>query len=87
MVTVRQAAEDVLVAWDTRAGIDEASKKFEALRAALEVENPAAEFVGLDLDEMDSIINGNITITDPRLRDGVYGVVLDTINTLMEKNT
>ena len=28
-----------------------------------------------------------ITITDSRLRDGVYGVVLDTITTLMEKNT
>jgi hypothetical protein len=44
------------------------------------------EFVGLDLAEMDKIINGNITITDPRLRDGVYAVVLDTMTTLMEKN-
>ena len=43
-------------------------------------------FVGLDLQEMDEIINGNLTITDPNLRDGVYGVVLDTITTLMEKN-
>ena len=45
------------------------------------------EFVGLDLDEMDAIIEGNIKITDPRLRDGVYGVVIDTMTTLMEKNT
>jgi hypothetical protein len=43
-------------------------------------------WVGLDLKEMDEIIDGNITITDSRLRDGVYGVVLDTMTTLMEKN-
>lgn len=47
---------------------------------------PQREWVGLDLDEMDAIINGNIKITDSRLRDGVYGVVLDTMTTLMEKN-
>ena len=44
------------------------------------------KFVSLTLEEMDEIINGNITITDSRLRDGVYGVVLDTITTLMDKN-
>ena len=44
------------------------------------------KFVGLDLNEMNEIINGNITITDSRLRDGVYGVVLDTITALMDKN-
>lgn len=44
------------------------------------------EFMGLDLEEMDEIINGNIKITDSRLRDGVYGVVLDTITALMDKN-
>lgn len=43
-------------------------------------------WVGLDLKEMDEIIDGNITITDSRLRDGVYAVVLDTMTTLMEKN-
>jgi hypothetical protein len=43
-------------------------------------------WVGLDLEEMDKIIDGNIKITDPRLRDGVYGVVLDTMTTLMERN-
>lgn len=43
-------------------------------------------FVGLDLKEMDEIIDGNIKITDSRLRDGVYGVVLDTMTTLMNKN-
>ena len=44
------------------------------------------KFVSLTLEEIDEIINGNITITDSRLRDGVYGVVLDTITTLMDKN-
>lgn len=43
-------------------------------------------WVGLDLKEMDEIIDGNITITDSRLRDGVYAVVLDTMTTLMNKN-
>lgn len=33
---VNEAARKVLRAWDERAGIDEASKAFEALRAALE---------------------------------------------------
>jgi uncharacterized Zn finger protein len=51
------------------------------------VEPKEKEFVGLELAEMDAIIDGNVTITDPRLRDGVYGVVLDTMTTLMEKNT
>lgn len=44
------------------------------------------EFVGLDLSEMDEIVKGNITITDSRLRDGAYGVVLETMITLMKKN-
>jgi hypothetical protein len=43
-------------------------------------------FVTLDLAEIDEIIDGNVKITDPNLRDAVYGVVLDTISTLMEKN-
>lgn len=44
------------------------------------------KFVGLDLKEMDEIINGNITITDSNLRDGVYAVILDTISTILDKN-
>lgn len=47
---------------------------------------PKGDFIGLELHEMDEIISGNITITDPNLRDGVYAVVLDTMTTLMEKN-
>lgn len=50
-------------------------------------EQPRREWVGLELSEMDEIINGNMTITDPKLRDAVYAVVLDTMTTLMEKNT
>jgi hypothetical protein len=42
--------------------------------------------VGLELHEMDAIIDGNITITDSKLRDAIYAVVLDTMHTVMEKN-
>ena len=35
MTTLREAAQQALDAWDTRAGLDTASKAFEALRAAL----------------------------------------------------
>lgn len=45
------------------------------------------EWVGLELSEMDEIIDGNMTITNSKLRDAVYAVVLDTMTTLMEKNT
>ena len=45
------------------------------------------EFIELEMAEMDAIIDSNITITDPRLRDGVYGVVIATMMALMEKNT
>lgn len=79
---LREAAERVLEAWDTREGIGRASEAFDALRTALRDHRA----IGLTLAEMDEIIDGNITITDSRLRDGVYGVVLDTEMTLLEKN-
>jgi hypothetical protein len=44
------------------------------------------EFIELEMAEMDAIIDSNITITDPRLRDGVYGVVIATMMALREKN-
>jgi hypothetical protein len=47
---------------------------------------PKRDWVGLDLAEMDAIIDGNMTITDSKLRDAVYAVVIDTMTTLMEKN-
>lgn len=48
--------------------------------------NKRAGFVGLELDEMDEIIDGNLKITDNNLRDCFYAVIIDTIHTLMEKN-
>lgn len=44
-------------------------------------------FLGLDLDEMDQIIDSNMTITDRRLRDGIYAILIDAITLMMEKNT
>ena len=44
------------------------------------------EWVGLTLQQIDEIIGGNITITDHRLRDAIYAVVVDTEHTLMEVN-
>ena len=35
MTTLREASQQALEAWDTRAGIDAANKAFEALRVAL----------------------------------------------------
>jgi hypothetical protein len=43
-------------------------------------------WVGLDLAEMDVIIDGNMAITDSKLRDAVYAVVMDTVTTLKGKN-
>jgi hypothetical protein len=43
-------------------------------------------WVGLTDDEMDAVVYSNITITDSKLRDAVYAVVIDTITTLKEKN-
>ena len=43
-------------------------------------------WVGLTDEEFDTAINSNITITDSRLRDGVYGVALDIAALLKERN-
>jgi hypothetical protein len=43
-------------------------------------------WVGLTDEEIDTAINSNITITDSRLRDGVYGVALDIAALLKERN-
>lgn len=56
------------------------------VRTPLSDDKMKAEAIGLELHEMDAIIDGNITITDPRLRDAVYAVVIDTMHTVMEKN-
>jgi hypothetical protein len=51
-----------------------------------DIQDYVRPWVGLDLAEMDAIIDGNMTITDSKLRDAVYAVVIDTMTTLMEKN-
>ena len=60
MNTLREAAQQALEAWDTRAGIDTASRAFEALRAALAqgqaepVQEPVREpvaWIHTDLDK------------------------------------
>lgn len=43
-------------------------------------------WVDLSDEEIDKIIGDNITITDDRLADGVYGAVLDIMRALQEKN-
>jgi hypothetical protein len=60
----------------------EAAMRMEAVSATV----AKREWVGLSLAEMDAIIDGNMTITDSKLRDAVYAVMLDTMTTLMEKN-
>ena len=55
-------------------------------KAAVAATVAKREWVGLDLAEMDAIIDGNMAITDSKLRDAVYAVVIDTMTTLMEKN-
>ena len=59
-----------------------------ALRtAAVKATITKREWIGLTLEEIDAVIDGNMTITDSKLRDAVYAVVLDTMTTLMEKNS
>jgi hypothetical protein len=70
----------------------ECIERFAALVAAAERDRIADEtkyekWVGLDLEEIDEAIAGNITITDPNLRDGVYGAIVDLELLLKEKNT
>jgi len=55
-------------------------------KAAVSATVAKREWVGLDLAEMDAIIDGNMAIFDSKLRDAVYAVVIDTMTTLMEKN-
>ena len=53
----------------------------------LEGNKPRRKWVGLTDEEFDTAVNSNITITDSRLRDGVYGVALDIAALLKKKNT
>ena len=45
------------------------------------------KFKGLTLEEIEGCIKGNVNITDPNLRDGIIGAILDAEILLMEKNT
>ena len=76
---LRAAAQAALEAWDTRAGIDTASKAFEALRAALaEPTSPRRDWVGLT-DEEELMIG---------VATGLTGVAIRMIEAaLKEKNT
>lgn len=58
----------------------------DLIKADLDLSGVKREWVGLDLAEMDAIIDGNMAIFDSKLRDAVYAVVIDTMTTLMEKN-
>lgn len=64
-----------------------ADKVIPLLQAAIDLETKYEKWVGLTLEEIDEAIAGNITITDPNLRDGVYGAIVDIELLLKEKNT
>ncbi len=72
---------------------DDAGKCRHYMQKLKEVEgkelsdNKYHDFIGLTQKEMDECIDGNMTITDHRLRDAVYAVVVDVEMTLVEKNT
>lgn len=58
--------------------------------------NKRTDWIGLDLHEMDEIIDGNTEIEElssaeklllqSELREVLYAVIIDTMTTLMEKN-
>ena len=56
-------------------------------KAEPEAEPPYINFQGLTLEEIESCIKSNVTITDPHLRDGVIASILDAEHLLLEKNT
>lgn len=56
------------------------------VRLMNEVKSLRREPVGLELYEIDAIIDDNITITDSKLRDAVYAVALDIMHTVLDKN-
>ena len=47
----------------------------------------STEFVGLELEEIDEIIAANMMITDQRLYEGVFNIVVDIELALKEKNS
>ena len=53
---------------------------------AFQTTEPQREWIGLTDEEIDACVHENMTISDSRLRDAVYGVVLSTEAKLKEKN-
>jgi len=89
MTDLRQAAKQALVALIDAANVLSApmfADAADALRKALE-QPEQRPWVDMTDEEMDTAVNSNITITDSRLRDGVYGVALDIAALLKGKNT
>lgn len=72
---------------------DDAGKCRHYMQKLKEVEgeelpdNKYHDFIGLTHKEMGECIDRNMTITDHRLRDAVYAVIVDVEMTLVEKNT
>ena len=88
MTDLRQAAQQALEALIDAANVLSApmfSDAADALRKALE-QPEQRPWVDMTDEEMDTAVNSNITITDSRLRDGVYGVALDIAALLKERN-
>jgi len=56
-------------------------------KAEPEAEPTYIKFQGLTLEEIESCIKGNVTITDQNLRDGVIASIVDAEHLLLEKNT
>jgi len=78
--------------WDFSDKFETLDPIFEDIRTYLSTSDDAEEpthmnFQGLTLEEMESCIKGNVTITDPNLRDGVIASIIDAEHLLMEKNT
>lgn len=61
-----------------------AVREIQMLREAL---RGPKQWAALTLEEIEDIIKGNVTITDSRLYEGVYAVVVDIEVALKEKNT
>jgi hypothetical protein len=81
-----EAMELALRAFESGHAADRA-EAMTVLRAAIQDEMKYERWIGLDLEEMDDAIASNVRITDPNLRDGVYGAIIDLELLLKEKNT
>lgn len=81
-----KAMKLALEAFDSVCAVDRADA-MKALRVAIDLETKYEKWVGLTLEEIDEAIAGNITITNPNLRDGVYGAIVDLELLLKDKNT